>query len=255
MTEQIRAAGLAAQYALQVDHVASEAATPRTTTPAMPMMKEQMETTAPTATPIADHRVTIEDDATPIVRLIGRTLRDAVQQRHAPYAFGSYSGSVAVRSHATPQAATVTFADDAVTVTGGVFAPTDATVVVDLDARFTSVAMEGDAEIADWLLRALQVPQPEWRTAAARFWEITRDVRGIPDVLVAVASGPDGREEARFGAGTNVYRVVGTPDVLAGLFTGSDFLFTALARGLRVQGTLAQLSAMTAASWKARFDV
>jgi hypothetical protein len=49
--------------------------------------------------------------------------------------------------------------------------------------------------------------------------------------------------------------VVGTPDALVGVFTGADFLFTALERGLRVQGTLAQLSTMTAASWKVRYDV
>ncbi|MEV6218178.1 hypothetical protein [Nocardia sp. NPDC051833] len=215
-----------------------------------------METTTPTATQVAEQlRVTIEDDATPVVRLIGRTLRDSARQGHAPDAFEGRSGSVAVRSHATPQAATVTFAAGAVTVTGGVFVPTDATVVVDLEARFSSVATEGDRELADALLRALDVPQPEWRAAAAHFWETTRGVRGIPDVLVAVAAGPDGPQEARFGDGPSVYRVVGTPDVLAGVFTGSDSLFTALGRGLRVQGTLAQLSAMTAASWKARFDV
>lgn len=204
------------------------------------------------ATPVS---VTIDDDATPIVRLIGRTLRDAARLGHAPDVLGRVSGTVAVRSHATPQAATVTFSGDAVTITGGVFAPTDATVVVDLDNRFARTGSDGDLELADATLRVLQVPLAEWREAAARFWEITRGVPGVPDVLVAVAAGPDGPEEARFGSGPSTYRIVGTPEALAGVFTGTDFLLTALERGLRVQGSMAQLSTMTAASWKARYDV
>ncbi|WP_336792033.1 hypothetical protein [Gordonia malaquae] len=211
-------------------------------------------TTRPT--PVTDDaRVVIDDDATPIVRLIGRTLRDADRLGHAPDVLGRAAGTVAVRSHNTPQAATVAFADGAVTVTGGVFAPTDATVVVDLDNRLARKGSDGDPELADAMLRALQVPLPEWREAAARFWGITRGIHGIPDVLLAVATGPDGREEARFGSGPSAYRIVGTPDALAGVFTGTDFLFTALERGLRVQGSMAQLSTMTAASWKARYDV
>lgn len=214
-----------------------------------------MSTTMFPAGPAATVNVAIDEDATPVVRLIGRTLRDAVRLGHARDVLGRGSGTVAVRSHATPQAATVTFADGAVTVTGGVFGSTDATVVVDLDARFAATVVEGDAELADAALRVLQVPLPEWREAAARFWDATRGIRGVPDVLVAVATGPGGRDEARFGTGTTTYRMVGTPDALAGVFTGSDFLFTALDRGLGVQGSMAQLSAMTAASWKARYDV
>ncbi|MGC5023802.1 hypothetical protein ACLQ3K_03525 [Tsukamurella sp. DT100] len=215
-----------------------------------------MNTTTLAATDAATQiRIAIDDDATPIVRLIGRTLRDADGFGHAPDVLGRASGTVAVRSHATPQAATVTFSGGAVTVTGGVFTPTDATVVVDLDNRLASTGSDGDPELADAMLRVLQVPLPEWREAAARFWDLTRGVPGVPDVLVAVATGPDGREEARFGSGPSAYRIVGTPDALAGLFTGTDFLLTALERGLRVQGSMAQLSTMTAASWKARYDV
>ncbi|MBS4100399.1 hypothetical protein [Tsukamurella paurometabola] len=211
-----------------------------------------METTLAPATRV---RVAIDDDATPVVRLIGRTLNDAIRLDHAPDVLGRGAGTVAVRSHSTPQAATVTFADGALTVTGGVVTPTDATVVVDLDSRFAPTDTEGDGELADAVLRVLQVPLPDWREAGARFWDATRDIRGVPDVLVAVATGPEGREEARFGVGASTYRMVGTADALAGVFTGADFLFTALERGLGVQGSMAQLSAMTAASWKARYDV
>lgn len=134
--------------------------------------------------------IEIDDDATPIVRLLGRTLRDAVRLGHLPEVFDRGIGTVAVRSHNTPQAATVTLCDGAVTVTGGVFAPADATLVVDLEARFALTQdPDGDADLADGVLRALQHPLPSWQEAAERFWEVTRGIRGIPDVLIAVAQG------------------------------------------------------------------
>lgn len=204
----------------------------------------------------APFRIEIDDDATPIVRLLGRTLRDAVRIGHLPGAPDRGTATVAVLSHNTPQAATLTVSDSGVTVAGGVFTPTDATVVVDLESRFALARVpDGDAELAELVLTALRPPLLPWRVAAERFWEMTRGIRGIPDVLVAVAQETDGPQEARFGSGPTSYRMVGTPDALAGVFTGADYFLTALDSGLRVQGTLSQLSVMTAASWKVRFDV
>lgn len=218
-------------------------------------------TETPTITPgsVAQRaavRVEIDDDATPVVRLLGRTLRDAVRIGHTAEVLERGTGAIAVRSHDTPQAATVTLRGEVVTVTGGVFAPVDATLVVDLEARFAPTQdPDGDTDLAEGLLCTLRPPLPPWREAAERFWDLTRGIRGIPEVLVAVAQEPDGPHEARFGAGPTVYRMVGTPDALAGVFTGADYLLTALESGLRVQGTLSQVSVMTAASWKVRFDV
>lgn len=212
-------------------------------------------TTSPPAPVASDARVVIDDDATPIVRLLGRTLRDSFRTGHAVDALERLSGSVAVRSHNTPQAATVTLRDGAATVTGGVAGRTDAALIVDLDSRLAVVASDGDPLMADGVRQALCPPLPAWRDAAARFWDLTRGIRGIPDVLVTVALSPDGPEEARFGTGPDAYRIVGSPDQLAGVFTGADYLLSALEHGLRVQGMLSQLSVMTAASWKVRFDV
>jgi hypothetical protein len=201
-------------------------------------------------------RVTVEDDATPVARLIERTLRDAAAADDGRLPLAGLLGTVAVRSHSTPQAATVTVAGEAVEVTSGVLAETDATVVVDLDARFAATdEPTGDAELAAALLSALRPPLPHWRDAAARFWKVTRDIPGIPDVLVVEATGPDGSDHDRFGDGTTTYGISGPADLLAGVFSGADDLLVSLAAGVRIQGTLSQLSVMTAASWKVRFDV
>ena len=206
---------------------------------------------------LATTRVTVEDDATPVARLIERTLCDAAAAADdGRLALAGLLGTVAVRSHNTPQAATVAVTADAVEVTSGVLAETDATVVVDLDARFAPTdEPTGDAVLATALLSALRPPLPHWRDAAARFWKVTRDIPGIPDVLVVEATGTDGSEHDRFGDGTTTYGISGPADLLAGIFSGADDLLVSLAAGVRIQGTLSQLSVMTAASWKVRFDV
>ena len=202
-------------------------------------------------------RIAVEADATPVVRLIGRALRAAVTATgDGGDPLGGQLGAVAVRSHDTPQAATIVLAVDAVEVTSGVFLEPDATIVVDLNARFAlTEEPTGDEELAAALVRALRPPLPRWRDAAARFWEVTRDIPGIPEVLVVEATGPDGSEHSRFGEGTTTYGIAGPADLLAGIFSGADDFLASLAAGVQVQGTLAQLSVMTAASWKVRFDV
>ena len=214
------------------------------------------ETTTLPALVGTDDPVTLEDDATPLVRLVGRALRASVSDGHVPDAFDLLSGTVAVRSHDTPQTATIRFDRGAAAVSSGVLGQPDATLVVDLPARFASTEEpSGDAALASAALAVLQPPPPPWREAAAQFWEAARVVTGIPDVLVVEAHGPDGPQHGRFGEGTTTYGIAGPADLLAGVFSGADDFLVALAAGLQVRGTLSQLSVMTAASWKVRFDV
>jgi hypothetical protein len=204
----------------------------------------------------SETRVVVEDDASPLVRLIGRTLRDAALCGHVPEVLARTTGVVAVRSHDTPQAATISFREGAIEVESGVLAEPDATVVVDLNARFSAVeGPEGDSGLGANALMALTPPLPHWRAAGQRFWEVTRGIRGIPDVLVVDAHGPDGAERARFGVGESEYLIAGPADLLAGVCSGADDFLASLAAGVQVKGSLSQLSVMTAASWKVRFDV
>ncbi|MGH3859601.1 hypothetical protein [Actinokineospora sp.] len=212
--------------------------------------------TAPTPTS-AEVDVRIEDDASPIVRLIGRTLRDSARAGHALDTLDRATGAVAIRSHDTPQAATISFGEDGIDVSGGVFVEPDAAITVDLNARFALTAdPSGDADLAGEILRALTPPLPGWRAAAQRFWDETRSLPGIPDVLIAVTEGPEGLEQVVLGDGPTHYLIAGAPETLAGVFSGADDLIGALFSGaLGIQGTLSQLSVMTGASWKVRYDV
>lgn len=198
-----------------------------------------------------------EPDATPIVRLLARTLRDSIRGGTASDLAGR-TATVAVRSHNTPQSATIAVAADGISVTSGVFVEPDAGVVVDLNARFAPAAEpEGDAALAAALLDALHPPIPDWRTAADSFWARTRSLRGVPDVLVAIAADDAGNiEQHVVGEGETQYLMASTPEALAGIFSGADDLIAVLSSGvLGLKGTLSQLSVMVGASWKVRFDV
>ncbi|MFF4693865.1 hypothetical protein [Streptomyces sp. NPDC001307] len=215
--------------------------------------------TAPTSTSAgaAEVDVRIEDDASPLVRLIGRTLRDSVRTGHAVDALKRSSGTVAIHSHDTPQAATITFGDNGIDVSSGVPAEPDTALTVDLNARFAPTAEpSGDADLAGGVVQALTPPLPEWREAAQRFWDATRLLPGIPDVLIAITEGPEGLEQAVLGDGPTQYLIAGAPETLAGVFSGADDLFAVLSSGaLGIQGTMSQLSVMVGASWKVRYDV
>ncbi|MGW1117097.1 hypothetical protein ACWD5B_08300 [Streptomyces tanashiensis] len=201
--------------------------------------------------------IRIEDDATPLVRLIGRTLRDAARAGHVLPAPQESAATVAIRSHDTPQAATITFGSDTVDVSSGVLVESDATLTVDLNARFAPTSdPSGDADLAAGALLALSPPVPDWRAAAEHFWNAGRSVPGFPDVLIAVTEGPEGLEQVVLGDGETHYLIAGAPETLAGVFSGSDDLLAVLSSGvLGIQGTLSQLSVMIGASWKVRYDV
>ncbi|MGV9823501.1 hypothetical protein [Nocardia xishanensis] len=201
--------------------------------------------------------IRIEDDASPIVRLIGRTIADSIRANGADSVPGAVEGAIAVRSHDTPQAATITISDGAVAVSSGVFVEPDVTMTVDLNQRFALVGEPiGADDLAAAAIGLLSPPLPDWKAAADSFWAAARSVPGIPDMLVAITEGPDGLDQHVVGEGETHYVVAGPPELLAGVFSGADDLIAALSTGLMgVRGTFSQLSVLVAASWKVRYDV
>ncbi|MEV0078333.1 hypothetical protein AB0H58_18175 [Nocardia neocaledoniensis] len=200
--------------------------------------------------------IRIEDDASPIVRLIGRTVADSLRADSSLLSAG-LSGAIAIRSHDTPQTATITLADGAIAVSGGVLVEPDLDVTVDLNQFFAPVGEPvGSAELLGVATALLSPPLPDWKSAAVSFWDKARSVPGIPDMLVAVVEGPDGVEQVVAGEGETHYVIAGPPDLLAAVFTGAVELLAALSTGLvGVRGTLSQLSVLVGASWKVRYDV
>ncbi|WP_280236448.1 hypothetical protein [Nocardia cyriacigeorgica] len=199
--------------------------------------------------------IRIEEDASPIVRLIGRTIADSIRADGAVP--DTVAGTVAIRSHDTPQAATITLTPGAIAVSSGVFVEPDLTMIVDLNQRFALVGeLVGADDLAAATIALLAPPLPDWRTAAESFWAAARSVPGIPDVLIAITEGPDGLDQHVVGEGESHYVIAGPTELLAGIFSGADDLIAALSTGhIGVRGTFSQLSVLVAASWKVRYDV
>ena len=201
--------------------------------------------------------IRIEEDASPIVRLISRTLGDSASAGHALGALQTLKAVVALHSHDTPQAAIIAFGAGVIEVSSGLDAEPDATITVDLNARFAPVGDQVGADgVICAVLQALTPPLPDWREAAASFWCAGRSLRGIPDRLIAIAADSDGGIETLvLGEGDSQYVIAGPSEILAGIFTGADDLIAVLYSGaIGIRGTLSQLSVMTGVSWKVRYD-
>lgn len=198
-----------------------------------------------------------EPDATPLVRLLTRTISTSLRQRPELAATPFDLGVVVVRSAADAQAATVTVADDAIRIAHGTDPSARAVLTLDLSRRLEVVGADADGHdgLVGLVAELLRPELPAWREAAQGFWSATGSDAGMPKTLVIENSEVEG-DVLRLGEGLPRYVVHGSPDQLSGLFTGADsFLDQVFGGHLLVRGTLPQLSVMAGASFKVRFHV
>lgn len=199
---------------------------------------------------IPDTAVVTETDPTPLVLSLARTLRASLHVPELRDLVARTSGSIALRSAVDAQAATLTFDGTGVHVGHGLV-PGAEQVDLHFDPEYTL------GETADPVGRAaaalLSPPLPEWREAAAHFWEVNQDAPGFPGRLVLVCL--DEETELAFGEGHDVFEVHGYGPALAAVLSGQlDHLIYAVGLGVvSVVGSVAQMSAMCSAHWKVRF--
>lgn len=198
-----------------------------------------------------------DDDAPPVVRLVARTLRDAARDPELVSVLGRIKGRVSLRSHNTPQRATIDFGGREVAVLAGAVGPDELSLTVDLDDRFGVEGIdEAHHTLGDQVLAVLRPRLPDWRQAAETFWASTRNLPGMPAQLICICKSADSCQEITLGSGDSRYSIAGSAESLARVFSGADDLLTKeLAGSVEVRGTLPQLSVMTGASWKVRYDV
>jgi hypothetical protein len=101
--------------------------------------------------------------------------------------------------------------------------------------------------------KLLSPPVPDWRDAAAHFWDVNQGTPGFPSRLVVVCW--DEEAEATFGEGDDAYQIHGFGPALAAVLSGQvdSFLLAAAFGMVSVVGSAAQLSVMCGAHWKVRF--
>ncbi|WP_406350382.1 hypothetical protein [Streptomyces sp. NBC_00658] len=197
--------------------------------------------------------VVLEDDPTPLVLTVGRTLRAGTRDPESLRLIASLRETVVVKSKDDPQAVTIRFGEIQVGVGHGIASDPHVVLTVDLTDRFAVESVDGaepDAPLVTTVLRLLQPPLPHWRDAASRFWEMTSRDPGMPRELVVVCE----EEELVLGGGLPRYVLSGEAEKLSRVLSGTDlFLDEVYTGSLAVRGTMTQLSVMAGASLKVRF--
>jgi hypothetical protein len=194
--------------------------------------------------------VATEIDPTPLVLSLARTLRASVQVPELRDLVAQTNGTIALRSVSDAQSASLTFDGTGVHVSHGLAAGAEQ-VELHFDPEYTvgeTTDLVGKAAAA-----LLSPPLPEWREAAARFWDVNQGSPGFPSRLVIVCL--DEEAEVTFGEGDDGYEIHGYGPALAAVLSGQieNFLY-ALAFGVvTVVGSAAHMSAMCGAHWKVRF--
>jgi hypothetical protein len=198
-------------------------------------------------------KITTEDDPTPLVMFIARTLREAHRHPELAELSAGLSGSFALRSVQDPQAATLTFGESGVHVAHGADAGADHHSGLDIAAPLGLAGDELDPALTA-LQQLLQPPLAPWQDLARSFWDLTSGDPGMPARLDVTCS-DNAAETLVFGSGEPRYAISGGSAQLQRIFFGTDdILSAAYAGAIGIEGTLPQLSVMTGASWKVRFE-
>ena len=180
-------------------------------------------------------KITLEDDAPPIVRILGGTLRRAAAQPKLARTMDKMKGRVALRSTVDPQAATIRFDKGDVRVTHGVDPKADVIISADLNTMGQPGAakpkVKGAARhlgLALGVSKVLDPPTPGgWTGAVEQFWGWAAGQPGSPDQLRVVCTDDD--EERTVGrAGGTTVEVHGPAWALLAIFTGGDHLGAAV---------------------------
>jgi hypothetical protein len=202
----------------------------------------------------ASVQIALEDDPTPLVRIVGAILARSARNPELQSKLGSMRGVVALKSAVDPQAVTMRFDKGRVTLEHGV--ATDSGVVIEADLLRMN---EPDAPkpkvrgVARHLMLALAVskvidpPAGPWQDEARAFWEFARDHPRMPRTLLVVCT--DDGSRLTLGEGTPEYELHGTARALVSVFTGGSVLGEDLLNGkLYGVGSLQHMAELTGRS-------
>ncbi|NUT34006.1 MAG: hypothetical protein HOV79_13135, partial [Hamadaea sp.] len=181
--------------------------------------------------------VTAEDDPTPLVLSLSRTVRAAGRRPELRAAAATLTGVIGVRSSADHQSATFRSSGGRIHIVHGVSADADLVIGWDAATEFELRTLPGqDDERIAVLTAVLNPPLPPWQDAATRFWRQTGSDPGMPGKLVVRCT--DTGEELALGDAPAGVILAGGANQLARTLSGLGNLFDDLYAGaLSLAGT------------------
>jgi hypothetical protein len=174
--------------------------------------------------------VVLEDDATPLVMIIGTTLRRAVGNPALDRKAKRLRGVFALKSAKDPQAVTMRFRNGRVELARGVSADAQVIVTVDLDNMngpdAPKLKLEGARRHPLFALgvgKLLEAPSRPWAEYAHEFWAFAGSGPDMPELLhvVCLDDGATLDLGAEHSPG-QTYEIHGTALVLTSIFSGSS---------------------------------
>jgi hypothetical protein len=172
-------------------------------------------------------QIVVEDDPTPLVLIMGTTLRRSTSDPAVALKAQRLHGVFAVRSKNDPQAVTMRFADGRLELTHGVARDAQVVATVDLDNMTGPNAAKPKVKgalfhpfFALGVSKLLEPAERPWTDWAADFWAFAADYPGMPDVLRVTCL--DDGAQLELGAGSSLYEIHGTAPELTSIFSGGS---------------------------------
>jgi hypothetical protein len=200
--------------------------------------------------------VVLEPDATPLVRIIGATLRSSAAQADAANKADRLRGVFALRSEKDPQAVTMRFDRGRVEVTRGVAADAQVVATVDLDNMSGPDAAKPKVQgallhprFALGVSKLLEPKARPWREHALEFWGFAGTRPGMPERLRVVCIDDGGvLDLGAESESASQYEVHGPAPVLVSIFSGNSVFGQDLLDGkVYAVGSLKHASVLTGA--------
>jgi hypothetical protein len=199
-------------------------------------------------------QIALEDDPTPLVRILAATLHRAARNPALETKLRGMSGVVALKSSVDPQAATMRFDKGRVKVERGVASDSGIVIEADLlnmnDPNARKPKVKGAArhlKLALAISKVIDPPPGQWQDEARRFWEFARDHPLMPRTLLVVCT--DDGSRLTLGEGTPDYELHGSTAALLSVFTGNSVLGEDMLNGkLSGVGSLQHLAELTGRS-------
>ena len=199
-------------------------------------------------------QIALEDDPTPLVRILGAILRRSARNPSLESKLRGMRGVVALKSSVDPQAVTIRFDKGHVTIERGVAADSGVVIETDLtkmnEPNAPKPKVQGAAKHLKLALAASKVLDPptgSWQDEARAFWEFARDHPRMPGVLLVVCT--DDGARLSLGEGEPEYELHGSARALTSVFTGGSVLGEDMLNGkLSGVGSLQHFAELTGRS-------
>jgi hypothetical protein len=199
-------------------------------------------------------QIALEDDPTPLVLILGATLRRSARIPSLASKLRGMQGVVALKSSIDPQAVTIRFDKGSVALAHGV-AP-DSGVIIEADLtkmsepdapkpKVTGAARHPTLALA--FSKVVDPPPGSWQEEARAFWEFAHGHPRMPAAMLVVCT--DDGARLTLGDGTPEYELHGSARALTSVFTGGSVLGEDMLNGkLYGVGSLQHLAELTGRS-------